>query len=431
MKKILFFAATAFLFAACSSDEGNAPKVDEVVPQAVAFDTYTAGTTTRAGRTGVMTTATLQESLANGGGFGVFAYQKSAYYSVDAASAPDFMYNEPVKYASSAWSYDILKYWPNNTTADMHSNSGHATTGTNSYLSFFAYAPYVTAGASGEPGITAISTAATTGAPTIGYQIATNPTQSVDLLWGVTPDDWQYTNVAGTIWNSDAAHNGKPLMDLLKPNVDTRVKFLFLHALARLGINVVAAVDQEAAGGTLDAKTKIVLESVTITDVTSGGANLPTTGTLNLNNVTAKVANWTATSVASGFTSTLNGAAIENSLLYDTDAATSYAKEGVLASKEKPVIANGQYYMLIPPTAATTLQVNIVYDVITLDTKLETDYAVVQNNITKNVNVTFQNGKAYTLKLVLGLTSVKLDAEVENWDAAAATVVDLPQNYLP
>ena len=48
--------------------------------------------------------------------------------------------------------------------------------------------------------------------------------------------------------------------------------------------------------------------------------------------------------------------------------------------------------------------------------------------ITKKVQVAFESGKAYNLKLILGLTSVKLDAEVANWVVGSTTDVDLPKN---
>lgn len=416
MKKILFFAATAMLFAACSSDEVNAPKIAQNAPQAVAFDTYMSSATRAVGgTTDVMTTSTLQTT-----GFGVFAYQTTGAYS--AAAKPNFMYNQKITYSSAVWGYSPLKYWPNNTTNDSYG----ATMPQSDAVSFFAYAPYVATG--GDPGITAFTGNDDAGDPKVSYKVATKPSESVDLLWGVVPNSWTYTDVAGNPYNNTGGQNLLPLTNMLKPAVDTRMKFLFLHALSRMGINVIAAVDQAAPGGDLDEKTKIVIESVTIKDATAT-AKLAASGDLNLNNTTAGVAKWETTTPTTAFELKIDkDNELENSLLYDTDAATSFAKEGVLTAKEKPLIDGGKYFMLIPTEGVTDLNVNIVYDVITEDAALKDGYSVVRNNVTKKIGLDFDNGKAYTLKLILGVTSVKLDAEVKPWENQGATPVDLPRN---
>lgn len=432
MKKkfYLFAAAAVMLMTACSSDDATSDVTPSQTPMAVGFDTYLSNTTRAVGgQTGVMTTSTLQSE-----GFGVFAFQTNDTYPAGGTGkTPNFMYNQKVTYGSSVWSYSPLKYWPNNTTQDMHGGSGHATITTpDDYVSFFAYAPYVANGDIGTPGITDFTANNDTGDPKVTYIVATKPSESVDLLWGVTPTAWTYTDVANNNWNPGGAQNGLPLKNMLKPSVDTRMKFLFQHALSRLGINVIAAVDQEAAGGELNDQTKIVIESVTISETTSP-RTLATSGQLNLNNTTANVALWDRTlpTAPAALSFIINASnELENSLLWETDAATSWAKEGVLTSKEKPLI-DGGYLMLIPTADATAaeLTVNIVYKVITKDTALDGDYSTVTNNITKVVNLDFDNGNAYTLKLILGLTSVKLDAEVKPWAVQGATDVDLPQNY--
>ncbi len=419
MKKVLFFAATAMLFAACTSDEVNAPKLAQNAPQAVAFDTYMSSATRAVGgTTDVMTTSTLQTT-----GFGVFAYQTTGAYTTTAK--PNFMYNQEVTYSSAVWGYSPLKYWPNNTTNDSYG----ATMPQSDAVSFFAYAPYVATGSTGTPGITAFTTNTATGDPKVSYTVATKPSESVDLLWGVMPNSWTYTDVAGNPHNNTGAQNLLPLTNLLKPAVDTRMKFLFLHALSRLGINVIAAVDQAAPGGELDySETKIVIESVTIKDATAT-YKLAASGDLNLNNTTAGVAKWETTTPTTAFELKIDkDNELETSLLYETDAATSFAKEGVLTAKEKPLIDGGKYFMLIPTDGVTDLNVNIVYDVITKDDALNGSYSKVQNNVTKKIGLDFDNGKAYTLKLILGVTSVKLDAEVKPWEIQGATPVDLPKN---
>ena len=434
-------AAAALALTACSSDnEATQTATQQSAPQAVAFDTYTTETT-RAGDAGIQTNATLQ---ADGKGFGVFAqHSDNAGYS--ASTGPNFMYNEHITYSASAWTYSPLKYWPNETAKDNQDPSGSGdgpatSTGTDK-LSFFAYAPYVAPSTTAadaakgklngvtysadpaiddaktsEVGIQAVIANNGTVDPWVRYAVATTPAESVDLLWGVAPaGGLQYQSVNPTdnsTYNINIAE-GMPLKDLVKPAKDQKIKFLFKHALARIGMSVVAAVDQTTPGGSLDAaKTRIYVTSVALDEVST--TNLYMNGSLNLNNTNAGEALWTNTSGA--FTGlSVSSTTLNSDLLYTTNA--------------KPVIANDKYFMVIPSHANTTLQVTITYHVVTKDDKLATGYSDVTNVITKKVTVNkLTNNKAYNLKLILGLTSVKLDAEVADWQVDGDTEFYLPQN---
>ena len=419
-KQLYFFAAAAMLFAACTKDDPKKEEVSEKAPQAITFDTYVPNAT-RAGAAGVMTTTTLQTT-----GFGVFA-QQGAAYSATADPNANFMYNQAVTIENSAWTYTPLKYWPNETATDSNGATSTDTEG----LSFFAYAPYVADATTGTSGITGMSANNATTDPTITYTVATKPSESVDLLWGVAPTGGlSYTNVANTTTTVTA---GLPLINLLKPAKEQKIKFLFKHALARLGMTVVAAVDQIPAGGTLGAGTKIYVNSVKITDAATT-ATIPSSATLNLNNTSKGegIAYWTDPVTTTPFTCTINSANELNANLQGS--AETQEKAGVTTS-ETPVLADGKYLMLIPtPGTAATLKVEIDYTVITNDDKLSASYAETNNKITKTVTLTsgasvgFTNNKAYNLKLILGLTSVKLDAEVAEWEIAGSTEVDLPKN---
>jgi hypothetical protein len=436
-KFYLIAASAAMLFAACSSDDAttSAP-VAQNAPEAVAFDTYVPNAT-RSGQTDVMTTTQLQTV-----GFGVFAYQTDNT-SYSSSAKPNFMYNQKVTYGASAWTYSPLKYWPNETKNDNNSATS-ITTNEIDKLTFFAYAPYVTAevatgaittaaiadkNASGADvanvGITLLSNNSNSGDPKVSYQIAYTPSKSVDLLWGVAPSTsgLSYTGV-----NNEGVSIGAelPLIDLWKPAIDQKIKFLFKHALARLGLKVVAAVDQTVPGGTLKAEeTKIVIKEIAITSAT-----VKDKGILNLNNTTAGTALWTDDSGATLSLKLDNSGESEmvDALKYVTDAATSFANAGVKTS-EQDVIKNNKYFMLIPTHASTTFTVAIKYVTITKDDNVQGGYTETENKIKKDVTITnFTNNKAYTLKLILGMTSVKLDAEVADWDLEAASEIDLPKN---
>ena len=313
------------MLTACSSEndvlqEATQPQ-QTVVNRAVGFDIYTPAATgvTRAGLVGTMTTTRMQLSEGEGGGFGVYAYltedaktgagtaaANADGYTPTAGQDPNFMFNEKVLWNSDnlGWYYSPLKYWPNETDNDSQGAEMEqiGTTPSEKHhldrLTFFAYAPYVSAGA-GATGITKISdktgTLNTTDDvtdPTIAWVASENPktdfnpNQGVDLLWGVAPaGGLSYTAVNGT---TVTKKEGTPLIDMVKPDVNTSMKLLFNHALARFGVTVVAAIDQVSPGGELDPNTKITINSLKIK------GRFGTGGELNLNNgENANIANWT------------------------------------------------------------------------------------------------------------------------------------------
>lgn len=590
MKKSLFFAAavSALMLTACSSENEvvqSAPQTQETTAKALDFDVYLPQAATRAGVAGVMTTQRLKDT----DGFGVFSfYQNDADYA--STLAPNFMYNEHVSW-SGGWTYSPLKYWPNETDNDSQTPPADAADDDVDKLSFFAYAPYVNSG-SGTTGITAISANDATGDPTVTWAYSANPDNNVDLLWGVAPAGFSYTNVSGS---TTSVPVGMPLTDLVKPDKDQKVKFLFQHALSRIGLSVVSAIDQIAAGddgGKYNTdETRVLIDDVKI------WGNFGSDGTLNLKNTKANVANWTtvtrtATSVGSpSFTIDATGAAtsapLAPNLIYEASKITGTGtiqndpskfaelNTGVLPS-EQPLLAgaidenkavsgtpgtpptfafgksyykadgsncviataktannvkvyskdasgnytrvynapgsgtgfevdgtetnlvmltgdgssstaaispaadywtwnsttstfekhNGtldagtehytlaeasfsatyaavkyytaplpRYFMVVPSalpyvknSTETEINVKITYHVVTKDTKLDGNVSNISNTITKQTKIQLESGKSYNLKLILGLTSVKLDATVADWQVADDAEVYLPQN---
>jgi hypothetical protein len=75
-----------------------------------------------------------------------------------------------------------------------------------------------------------------------------------------------------------------------------------------------------------------------------------------------------------------------------------------------------------------TVRVKIEYYITTTDSKLANGLAQTKNVIEKDVVFPhIANGKSYNLNLILGLTSVKMEAEVDDWKVVNVQG-DLPQN---
>lgn len=467
--KYFILAAAAALFAACSSDDGLAPEQQaatqaEQVP--VVFDSYVNRATTRAGFQGALTTDQLKQAKA---GFGVFGYYTdNTLYSQN--SLPNFMYNEKVTYEGSAWTYSPVKYWPNEF-------GGEAISDGEDRLTFFAYAPYVdvypgtgrinqetgynTDQNSLTSGIVGMTSNVTTGDPYVKFYADLKPANRVDLCWGVAKDAWTVNDgvVAGI---QKVLTAGDPFVDIIKPKIMTskKIAFQFYHALASLNVQIDTDVDVVShATSSLDDATKIYVRSVTFEGFT-------TKGLLNLNASSADGPLWyelnsTNTRLGSGVTTIYDGrrdgkeaqARAEatnetprdlNPVIIQTDASTPEA--GVTNT---PVnLFNSETLtdkVYVIPTNEN-LKVTIVYDVETADPNApgflsdgKTHGISIENKITKEIGwgdtpsyAKIEAGKAYLIKLHLGMTSVQFDAAVEDWDASADEgKADLPINETP
>lgn len=434
MKQRLFIGSLAALalMASCSSSNddlngGATTPQESNVP--LTFSSYLGRTaTTRAGATGTITTdgAGNTTSLQTEG-FGLFAtYTDNAEYT--ATTGPNFMYN--TKVSTKDWTYSPLRYWPNETSTTNADGKGATSEGVDR-LSFFAYAPYVeataTTGAVTENtvGITALTANNATTDPKVTYVVADDPSKSVDLLWGVVPaGTTKWSNVTGT--DIDIAE-GKPYLNLIKPNTTQKVNFNFRHALAKLGLKVVGAFDA-VTGGTKDAATKITVASVTIE-----GTGFKKTAVLNLNNTTANVPLWEDVKDAGNITLTVSGTNL-NSKIKDSGKDEAQTVDGVTETAQDLLNSDAtsaqKAFMIIPSSAADkSLKVTIDYYVNTTDASLAKGYSRVENKITKTITgFAPEAGKNYTLLLSLGMTSVKVTATVADWDTGSSTQVDLPIN---
>lgn len=384
---------------------------------AVNFGAYVyRGVETKAGQQGELTGETIKRSDV---GFGVFGYaSEAALYS--SSSEPDFMYNQPVIFQSGGWTYNPLKYWPNESGARV---------------SFFAYAPFVevtpsTGQVVGEAvsGIIGMTHNIAVGDPLLRYRTRLVPGKDVDLCWGV------------------------PILDKTKPLTNERLLFQFRHALAQLNVQIDTDMDVASLGAQ---ETRIYVRSLTFT-------GFALQGSLNLNSQSGTPLWYDISGKAHPSRNPIT--------VYDGRADGSEGRTGAFDITEKlatlnPAIVQSTPYdvsvidgvtettvnlfenseitapVLVIPLTGTPLTVSIVYDVETADPELTgrlsdgvTKGISIENHITKEIllqngtPMTLEAGKKYQVNLHLGLTGVKIGGSVAGWDDVEYGKNDLPEN---
>lgn len=304
-KNFVFMAASLLLLGSCSDDVMNISMDDALAVKdvPVTFGTYMGkNAVTRAGDVTPMTTTQMQTT-----GFGVFAYNTgTADYTVGGATGqtPNFMYNEMV--SGSTWTYSPIKYWPNlNGQADTQTPSSTEANAA-AKLSFFAYAPYVSASditADPNKNITQLVAANATVDPFVKYMFPTDG-KSVDLLWGMADPTTSNKTGDNILGNAQAGKKltldavGNVNADLTKQKETGKVSFFFKHALSNIGGSYTATKTvtnpNSDETGTIDVKqggfqaildindgsgTKESKTVVTIKNIKIKGKNVAPTGT--------------------------------------------------------------------------------------------------------------------------------------------------------
>ena len=378
--------ATMLVGTGCSSDE----VVNDYSPEnAIQFGTYVGRDAQ--GRVADTKVATLQDANF---GFGVFANYNQDQETGD---KPNFMNNQKVTWTgngnSGSWTYSPIKYWPNNSNANV---------------CFWAYAPY-----NGE-----------------------NLNASATEPYFYIHDGIDYV----------ATERVKSQ----KQAIDEKVTLNFAHVMSRVGFKVEAVIDEldsshnpDADGkvdgnnsnNTIDEATTIVATKVTMT------ANLKTKGKMTwTQRSTENPEGWTLSYenetqsepyvlTAESFNNRTYPAIEE--VKGENGAPSTFktlAGGGQVATIDPVELNNdNSYFMVIPQRVA--MEIEVEYYVITRDESLATGYSVVKNTVkTQPFNFTFVRNHAYYFVLHLGLTSVKLDAEVSDWNATSDHIVNVPVN---
>ncbi len=472
MKKfILLSVSVAAILASCSSESDSLRlSTDAQSASPIDFGTYFSnGAVTRAGAPGAINTT---DALKASDGFGVFAYytQDKDYDAAGESQTPNWMYNQQVKWdRTSAWTYSPLKYWPNdNGTAD---NNG-ATGTTTSKVSFFAYAPFTgdeTTGKitdAGTSGITAFSANTAAGHPTVSYKLATDGKQ-VDLLWGTAAEGKTYETVTGTNVTvkkvSDEAFAPTNL-NLQKLKTGQKISFLFKHALAKFGGSTETAatpngllvkldIDKDGAitGGDKDAATKVTIKNIEIKNTAATTPeDLNGDGDPNNDKIVAggtfdlATGLWTASTsdyvdidhtITSPGSATGAGSETERSSATIADALAEPASvaswdalpAGVTTTAQNVYKKETNPLVFIPGTKPR-FKITVEYVVRTKDAHLAKGYTEVVQKITHNVafDDEVELNKKYNLLIHLGLTSVKFEATVADWDATTPGIIGSP-----
>ena len=531
MKKILFFAAAAVaMLASCSqSDDLTAPTVAQDQQQtAVQFGTYLGNVPqTRAYTKGPIDNSDGNQGLKSAQ-FGVFSYLTSGSDYVPGtptALAPNFMYNQQITWNESspaAWVYTPVKYWPNGIDAANSTNpSNTATEKQTQKLSFFAVAPFTTTpttayaaatdGTKPEQitsddyvkkndatnGINAMTTNAYTGNVWVKYLMPkAQEDEAVDLLWGVRGQK-VYKETDGTNNGSSSDELGNTYnINLTKQTTDEKVKFLFKHALTKIGgqtyeteDNTVAAdgdkigfkivadvdVNTESTAGDHDdqatyfgsdfnkAQTLITLKSIKIQDGKTASEDdetsvtgISSTGIYNSGWFNIETGTWAAQassdngatisivakSDAANQTNTTDAnysinPAIREAASYsksDGDGAKKLASGGATWAEGNP---SGVYTTAVPvfaketipgvtliPGGTSDIYVTVDYLVRTADPNLATGFSQVEQVITNKISLaSLQSNKFYTIIIHLGMTSVKFEAIVSDWQLKSDSTI--------
>lgn len=362
-------AMAALTLVSCSSDDLNSLSDNSSKNEAISFDGYL-------GRSAVAVNGTrgsveTKETLKNKG-FGVFGK-----YDAGEGQTSDFFVNQKVTYSTTAskWTYTPLKYWP-----------------TQGKIDFLAYAPHK----EGQ-NLNANTTA-------FDFTVAKKAADQIDLLWA---------NATGKITES------------FEGTTKEKVKFLFKHALSRLGYTVKLSGNYSSDNATFTLK-KITLagspDETTKAFYTKGTIDLSKTGTKeNLSKTNTETGLWTAATSADNkqnFTWFEGSYIVESS---DSKHPTNSANEDY---------SDKDYLFVIPQDfSLTTENADKLYVIVEYDVTYTSTHTTITNKVYKKLPIDLMQGKAYMLNLTIGLP-IEFDIDVdtvsgvENWEE----VNDVPGN---
>ena len=387
------------------------------------------------------------------------------------------------------WKYTPVMYWPNEYGQNAISDDNDKVTFF-AYAPYVPVVPSTgkladVSDGKDQWGIVQISRNTATGDPWVKYIASFDGSKQVDLCWGVnsTPS-WNTVNAGVQTFTTDF-----PWLNVERPREAktqetatdaSKVKFQFKHALSQLNVTVDTYADKDDGVKEVADGSRVFVRSITFTGFTMKGM-------LNLNNTEAGKPLWidfngngdlesgqeivVTDGRRDGKEGTAGGALPNekgvglNPQIVETDLAYNYtANEWAAGNYDDAAVNNVPYGVdntprnvfrkwqdtpakyiamgaddpiYVIPTGED-VQVTIVYDVETIDSQLpvyladaKTTGSNIENKITKTVNfgkLGMEAGKKYTIKLHLGMNSVKIDAAVDDWTEQTPMDVYLPSN---
>lgn len=418
-----FLSLLASLLTACSQSETVTTYEQEAVkqqtvspvstPVPISFSTYVPEYATTRGAVDNLNDLARE-------GFTVFAYHTGTSSFADAVSAgtaiPNLMYNQLVTGTGTSpnitWTYDPLKYWPNNSTRS------DGTPGDDELVSFFAYGTHanVTQNTSDntsdatalDAGIVNISGNAYNGVPYLIYELA---------------DEVDINNMRDVLV-------AEPILNQTRQNLDESIQFRFRHALSALGFKV-SAVYNGSSVQAIDANSFIRIEEIV------AQVALPSKAKLNLNvgdsdDVTWEEIEGTQTPTVTFRLSAYNDdntANINDNLRYQAITSQTIADEmltkGVGRSDTSPyatttdpkavtdVNGNNQLFYFIPISGNKEFTITVKYHVYTRDSRMKYGLAdaTVEMSGTKTVNLSSSVGSLLWFNLQLGLDAINITVD--------------------
>ena len=415
-------------------------------PVPVVFDVYEGeSATTRS----ISSLSDLQTSS----GIGIFSYYTyegdysanqgvtpDGTYTSSYPTIPNFMYNEQATWVTSAWSYDPIKYWPNDYTAgDVDNQSPTAEGSKTSRLSFFAYAPWV-------------AVTSQTDATSIEGATTANSTGIVGFSGNAyAGDPYLIYYQSGAAGDEDLFYAYNDTENKTKPSIGSTITFNFKPALARMNLTVRGIYDETTTSAKhinsnnhdiSDYINFIKVESVNIRpyylNASSEKVWITKKGRLNLNTgkwelstgdpaVLGLTSSTIATNLAYNSSDNASTIALGVGRYYNVDGKTNNdpIPPTDTDNVNQELIKDGNYLFFIPYYDETThqlhLKVTITYHVYTKDARMKDGWSHIVNEVesidSEDVVITPQAGMIYTLKLVLGMTTVRMTVveEADRW----------------